>query len=235
MDAARARPSGPRYERRLWVTAEGLVAAVALAAGERVPGRPLGPRQKAALAELASLEPVPAGRRAGRRRSPSATARRPSPAWCAAASCARRCASVRAGPSPAAPRRPAARARRASSLTPDQAAAPAAGPGRAGGRRPDPDPARRGHRRRQDRDLRRGDRGVAGCRPAGAPARARDRAGDAHRGPAAGGPRGQGRRPALGPGRGGARRRVAPDPRRARPTSSSGRGRPSWRRWRTSG
>jgi primosomal protein N' (replication factor Y) (superfamily II helicase) len=50
---------GPRYERRLWVTAEGLVAAVALAAGERVAGRPLGPRQTAALAELASLEPFP--------------------------------------------------------------------------------------------------------------------------------------------------------------------------------
>ncbi len=50
---------GPRYERRLWVTDEGLVTAVALAAGEGVPGRPLGPRQKAALAELASPEPPP--------------------------------------------------------------------------------------------------------------------------------------------------------------------------------
>lgn len=50
---------GPRYERRLWVTAEGLVTALALATGDRVPGRPLGPRQKAALAELASLNPMP--------------------------------------------------------------------------------------------------------------------------------------------------------------------------------
>jgi primosomal protein N' (replication factor Y) len=50
---------GPRYERRLWVTAEGRVTAVALATGDRVPGRPLGPRQKAALAELVSLEPFP--------------------------------------------------------------------------------------------------------------------------------------------------------------------------------
>ena len=102
---------GPRYERRLWVTAEGLGAAVALATGERVPGRPLGPRQRAALAELASLEP---SRRMARRRrrSSSATARRPSPASSAAASCARRCASVRVGPSRAGPLRPVARARR---------------------------------------------------------------------------------------------------------------------------
>ena len=88
-----------------------------------------------------------------------------------------------------------------------------AGAGRAGRRRPHADPARRGHRRRQDRDLRGGHRRVAGCRPAGAPAGPRDRAGDAHRGPAAGGPRGPGRRHALRAGRGGARRRVAPDPR----------------------
>ena len=85
----------------------------ALAAGERVPGRPLGPRQRAALAELAVGGAVPGRTARRRRRSPSGTARRPSPASFAAASCARRCASVRAGRSRAAPPRPAARARRA--------------------------------------------------------------------------------------------------------------------------
>jgi primosomal protein N' (replication factor Y) (superfamily II helicase) len=45
--------AGPRYERRLWLTEEGRDAAVRIAAGERPPGRPLGPRQRAALAELA--------------------------------------------------------------------------------------------------------------------------------------------------------------------------------------
>jgi primosomal protein N' (replication factor Y) (superfamily II helicase) len=43
---------GPRYERRLWVTGEGRTVATALAAGERVPGRQPGPRQREALAEL---------------------------------------------------------------------------------------------------------------------------------------------------------------------------------------
>jgi primosomal protein N' (replication factor Y) len=43
---------GPRYERRAWPTAEGRGAAALLAAGERPPGRPLGPRQIAALADL---------------------------------------------------------------------------------------------------------------------------------------------------------------------------------------
>ena len=45
---------GPRYERRLWLTDQGRAAAAALAAGERTPGRPLGPRQRAALGELAA-------------------------------------------------------------------------------------------------------------------------------------------------------------------------------------
>ena len=50
---------GPRYERWLWITPAGGAAAAALEAGERVPGRPLGPRQRAALAELAA--PVEVG------------------------------------------------------------------------------------------------------------------------------------------------------------------------------
>ena len=56
---------------------------------------------------------VPRRGRAGGAASPSGTARRPSPASSAAASCAPRSASVRAGPSRAAPPRPVARARRA--------------------------------------------------------------------------------------------------------------------------
>ncbi len=51
---------GPRYERRLWITEEGAATASALAAGERPGGRPLGPRQTAALSELAGT-PGPAG------------------------------------------------------------------------------------------------------------------------------------------------------------------------------
>ena len=43
---------GPRYERRAWITPEGREAARLLARGERLPGRPLGPRQRAVLAEL---------------------------------------------------------------------------------------------------------------------------------------------------------------------------------------
>ncbi len=45
--------AGPRYERRAWLTVDGATAAALLTAGERVPGRPLGPRQRAVLAELA--------------------------------------------------------------------------------------------------------------------------------------------------------------------------------------
>jgi primosomal protein N' (replication factor Y) len=47
---------GPRYERRAWLTGEGRVAAGLLASGARPPGRPLGPRQRDALAELAADE-----------------------------------------------------------------------------------------------------------------------------------------------------------------------------------
>ncbi|HEU0244477.1 MAG TPA: primosomal protein N' [Candidatus Limnocylindrales bacterium] len=44
---------GPRYERRLWLTDAGFADAAALEAGERVGGRALGHRQRAALLELA--------------------------------------------------------------------------------------------------------------------------------------------------------------------------------------
>jgi len=58
--------TGPRYERRLWLTPAGADAAAAVEAGGRVPGRPLGPRQRDALAALASeLDAVPPGVAAG--------------------------------------------------------------------------------------------------------------------------------------------------------------------------
>jgi primosomal protein N' (replication factor Y) len=44
--------AGPRYERRVRLTADGRTAATAAGAGERGAGRPLGPRQLAVLAEL---------------------------------------------------------------------------------------------------------------------------------------------------------------------------------------
>ena len=47
--------AGPRYERWVRLLPAGRATATALAAGERRPGRPLGPRQVAALAELAAL------------------------------------------------------------------------------------------------------------------------------------------------------------------------------------
>ena len=48
---------GPRFERRIGPTAEGREAAALLAAGERPVGRQLGPRQVAALVELAGAGP----------------------------------------------------------------------------------------------------------------------------------------------------------------------------------
>jgi primosomal protein N' (replication factor Y) len=45
--------AGPRFERWIRLTAEGEAAASELASGERPAGRPLGPRQAAALRELA--------------------------------------------------------------------------------------------------------------------------------------------------------------------------------------
>ena len=49
---------GPRYERRLWLTPDGNAVAARLAAGERLPGRPLGPRQVAAIEEM-TAQPAP--------------------------------------------------------------------------------------------------------------------------------------------------------------------------------
>jgi primosomal protein N' (replication factor Y) len=49
--------AGPRYERWLSLTAEGRAAAGALDAGERLAGRPLGPRQVEALAALRAAPP----------------------------------------------------------------------------------------------------------------------------------------------------------------------------------
>jgi primosomal protein N' (replication factor Y) (superfamily II helicase) len=46
--------AGPRFERWLVLTEDGRAAATRLVSGERVVGRPLGPRQAAALVELAA-------------------------------------------------------------------------------------------------------------------------------------------------------------------------------------
>jgi primosomal protein N' (replication factor Y) (superfamily II helicase) len=53
--------AGPRYERRVWLTGEGLDAALALGDGARPAGRPLGPRQRDALLELAGGPADPGG------------------------------------------------------------------------------------------------------------------------------------------------------------------------------
>ena len=50
-----AASAGPRYERWLTVTDAGTQGAGTIAAGERLAGRPLGPRQVAALHELAAM------------------------------------------------------------------------------------------------------------------------------------------------------------------------------------
>jgi primosomal protein N' (replication factor Y) len=54
----RVQPPATRPRRRRWasLTQEGRAAAASLAAGERLPGRPLGQRQRALLAELAEAE-----------------------------------------------------------------------------------------------------------------------------------------------------------------------------------
>ncbi len=57
---------GPRYERRLWATNAGRAAAAVLAEGDRIEGRQLGPRQRAALEELAASPDDEVGHAAGR-------------------------------------------------------------------------------------------------------------------------------------------------------------------------
>ena len=57
--------AGPRFERRLWVTAAGLEAAARLRSGSRPPGRALGPRQVAALDELDGLPDAAPGSAGG--------------------------------------------------------------------------------------------------------------------------------------------------------------------------
>jgi primosomal protein N' (replication factor Y) (superfamily II helicase) len=53
--------AGPRFERWIAATMEGRATATMLAAGERPPGRQLGPRQAAALLELARAGPAAPG------------------------------------------------------------------------------------------------------------------------------------------------------------------------------
>ena len=97
-----AASAGPRYERWISLTPEGREASSSLAAGGRVAGRPLGPRQIAVLSELAGTPPAGVRLR-GRERCPErtwqgATAPRGSPAWSGVASSPRRSVSVRDAP-----------------------------------------------------------------------------------------------------------------------------------------
>ena len=222
--------AGPRYERWVALTRAGREAA-ALRSRGATPGRPLGPRQVAALGR-ARRRCRPGRPRRGRRRAARDRGRRrarPARAWSRPMS-----ASGRGGRWP--------RDRRACAA----AGRPSADLARAGrGRRPRAPsdrrarpptaPPRRRDRRWQDRDLRRGDRGLARGRAAGARARPGDRAGDAAGRSAAGRPRRPGRARPLGARRWRARGRVAAYPRRAMWTSWSGRGWPSSHRWPTSG
>ena len=103
---------GPRYERRLWVTDDGLAAAGRMHRGRSAPGTAAGaPPEGGPRGAGVDRSRFP-GRACRRRPSSSDTAHRPSPDSSAAASCAPRSASGRAGPSRAGPPRPAARDRR---------------------------------------------------------------------------------------------------------------------------
>jgi primosomal protein N' (replication factor Y) len=66
--------AGPRYERWVRLTADGADVARRLAAGERPSGRPLGPRQVAALAELHAADDPVAGAPLGERHGTPAIA-----------------------------------------------------------------------------------------------------------------------------------------------------------------
>ena len=180
--------------------------------GRTPAGRPLGPRQLAALRELAASPPgeVLAAELAGRH------------GQAAVAGLVRRglaAAEVRERP-----RRPLGDPSGRAAWRPAGVERPAAGAGgrrradpwRHRRRRPPAAPARWRDRCRQDGDLRRGDRGLARGRPAGPRAGSRDRAGA----PAGRSPAGRPGRPdraaPFGAGRRGAGRRVAPDPGRRR-------------------
>ncbi len=57
--------AGPRYERRVWLTADGAATAALLREGSKPAGRPVGPRQAEALAELAGDAEAAIGSPAG--------------------------------------------------------------------------------------------------------------------------------------------------------------------------
>jgi primosomal protein N' (replication factor Y) (superfamily II helicase) len=65
---------GPRYERWIGLTTEGAAVAEQLAAGTRPSGRPLGPRQSAALADLRAAQGWIAGPDLAARHGPAAIA-----------------------------------------------------------------------------------------------------------------------------------------------------------------
>ena len=190
----------------------GRAAAAALAAGESLPGRPLGPRQVEVLAELGGGTGRGAARgRAGR---PSRTDRR----------CRARPTRSRRGRGPrasaptagAATRRPARRPPAASDLLPAQAEAVDRIVAAIAARDPRPlllDGVTGGGKTAIYVEA---IAAVARSRAAGPRARARDRPGPAARRPAAGRPRRPRRARPFRARRGRARRRVAPHPRRRR-------------------
>ena len=219
--------AGPRYERWVRLLPAGRAAAAALAAGERPSGRALGPRQVAALAELAAVPTLATrtrrhrlqrGRRpggCGRRGGRTARQRDRGVAGSARA-CGDRCPRATA---PATGRPSARHARWTAPLVgADRGPGDGRGPRHPSdrGAQPPATPPRRRDRRRQDGDLCRGDRGVARGGEAGPGARPRDRAGVAAGRPAAGRSRRADRARALGAGRRRTCRRVAPHPSRRR-------------------
>ena len=207
-----AAAAGPRFERWIRLTDDGRATISVIGEGGKPAGRPLGPRQLAALEELAGLpaEGAPSHRTRGparvrghRRARPARAARDRGPGAPAAAaghsaSRATRRAPARYGP-------PARAGRGAGD-----------DPGGDARRRRDATPARWRDRRGQDRDLRRCHRGGARGRAARADAGARDRHGPPARRSDPCRPRGPRGPHPLRAGRRGAGRRVAPNPRRGR-------------------
>ena len=187
---------GPRYERWVRPTDAAARRRAMLAAGDRPPaghsGRARSPRSPSWPTRPPTGCPP--------RSSVPGTDRRRSPGSCAAAWPS---GEVRERPRrPLAGRPPGLRGGRppGSDLSPPQADAVARIERGHRGPRPDAAPARWRHRERQDRDLRRGDRGQP-ARGGGPPScSSRDRPGPAPGRPAPGGPRRPGRARPLGPG-----------------------------------
>ena len=164
-----AASAGPRYERWITLHAEGRAAAALAAGGRpRAGGRWAAPGRAARRAGRHDARPRTGrpSRRARRRARGAARVVGDRRARPARPRRRRRSASDRGGRSPARPAGRRGGRPPAADLTPAQATAVDAIVGRDRRRRPDAAPARRRDRRRQDRDLRGGDRVGARRRPA---------------------------------------------------------------------